>query len=493
MWSLPRWNLTSLYEDDKKWKEDINYLYSTLIKSYYDRNVVVTLDTVELYRKTKDYFTLKEILENDSDCQECKRKLSIVNKIIELSNNKRNISLSDKNKYMNEYFIITTQINSQISMSSDALLSSNKLVRSSYYTKIMAEFKKESESLESLFISFFNKIEPNTISNDIIEIGEKLRTSTNNNLHLYQQSLNQKAMMMKQEELNIYDLNYYYHSYPDINFLEAFSKIKESLKLIGYNFVEDFEKLIVQGKIDLSQSNKKNPFPLCIQLLNNDSYISLSYENNIDDVFALIHEVGHCISNQARSLMPDVNIKNQTLKVIDEIFAITLELILLRIELNKSDRREFFLEYFVELYRENIFSQIMYHEFEEYCTQVFLEDKKNLSVFYFSLIKKYHGEKHVNDKRESLGYLRTPHYFNSYYCIQYSIAFIISLKISKLVVDNNRGEQLKKAITKQLEFRTLNCFLKFWDLETSELTNDCFNEYKEILNEIESIYERKEK
>jgi oligoendopeptidase F len=161
----------------------------------------------------------------------------------------------------------------------------------------------------------------------------------------------------------------------------------------------------------------------------------LNHNDTLDDVFTLVHEMGHSIHTWYST-------HNQTYFDADykifvaEVASTTNELLLLMYLLNHTDdedKKRYLKNHYLDNFKSTLYRQTMFAEFE-LKTADMLKDgvavtAKNLCDLYAELNSLYYGPDMEHDDHIAYEWCRIPHFYYNYYVYQYatSISYAASI------------------------------------------------------------------
>ena len=180
-------------------------------------------------------------------------------------------------------------------------------------------------------------------------------------------------------------------------------------------------------------------------------YLLLNYDNTINSVSTLAHELGH-------SLHSYYSTHNQSYTYYDypillaEIASTVNEMILnnyLYEHAKTTEDKITYLSEFLEDVRTTIYRQTMFAEFE-----MIMHDKEQKGIpltcneftsTYYELNKLYYGDKIVSDDLIKYEWERIPHFYSSFYVYKYATGLSIAIKIAYDII-NKKDNMLEKYI-----------------------------------------------
>ncbi len=225
-------------------------------------------------------------------------------------------------------------------------------------------------------------------------------------------------------------------------------------------------------------------------------YVLLNYQENLDNVFTLAHELGHAMhsykSNNAQCY------EKASYKIfLAEIASTTNEVLLLKYLLSTTkdeNMKKMLLAHYVDMFRTTIFRQSMFAEFEQIAHAMEENGEpltsKSLSDKYYELNKQYYGPYVVSDEDIAIEWARIPHFYTPFYVYKYSTGLISAICIANKILQE--GQPM---VDKYMKFLSAgDCMepieiLKMADVDltTSAPFDFAFGELKKALEELKGL------
>jgi len=225
-------------------------------------------------------------------------------------------------------------------------------------------------------------------------------------------------------------------------------------------------------------------------------YVLLNYNNTLDNMFTLAHEMGHAmhsyLSNQTQ---PYIYARYKIF--VAEVASTCNEILLMEYLLkNTTDKREraYLLNHYMDKFKGTVFRQTMFAEYEKETNRMAEAGQSLtadvLSKVYHDLNCKYYGPQMVSDPEIAVEWARIPHFYMNFYVYQYATGFT-----SAVAIAHNILEKGAPAVEAYKKFLSGGCtkspveLLKIAgvNLETPEPIQNAFNVLDNILNEMEAL------
>ncbi len=234
---------------------------------------------------------------------------------------------------------------------------------------------------------------------------------------------------------------------PHVTIEESKKYIMEGLAVMGPEYAKMLEKAYDERWIDFAQNEGKSTGGFCESPYQKGSYILLSWNERMSDVFTLAHELGHAghfyACNQHQSYF-DVNVSNYVVEAPSTINELLLAENLKK--KNKDDKR------FRRWVLASQISNTYYHNFvthlleAAYQREVYkLIDKgeavpaETLNEIYRGVLEKFWGDAVELTDGCELTWMRQPHYYMGLYSYSYSASLTIATQVMKRIMNEGQS------------------------------------------------------
>ena len=297
-------------------------------------------------------------------------------------------------------------------------------------------------------------------------------------------------------KLHLYDTYANISSMPkkDIPYEEGVKIINKALSPLGEEYLKEFNRLLDNNVVDVypKKAKRSGAFEWCTYGV--EPYVSLNYENNIDSVSTLAHEMGHAMHSYYSNKKQDYINADYPI-FLAEIASTVNEVLLSNYLIKNSEDNEekiYYLVEFLDKFKGTVYRQTMFAEFEDIIHKKYENGeaitKDLLCKTYYDLNKKEFGGAVVVDKDIQYEWSKIPHFYSSFYVYKYATGFISALLIAnKLETDKNFKD-------KYIEFLSSGCSdypqellyklgIDLTNENTLEKAFQLFNEKVKLLNE----------
>ena len=314
-------------------------------------------------------------------------------------------------------------------------------------------------------------------------------------LHKYMEVRKEKLGV---EELHMYDLYVPMVGEADkkISYEEAKEIVLNGLAPLGADYQELLKKGFNEGWIDVYENEGKRSGAYSWGAYGTHPYVLLNYQDNLNNVFTLAHEMGHALHSYYSDETQDYIYAGYKIFVA-EVASTCNEALLIRylLDHSKDDKEKaYLLNYFLEQFRTTLFRQTMFAEFEKIAHEKSEAGEpltaEVLCNIYYDLNKKYFGDNIVVDKEIALEWSRIPHFYTPFYVYQYSTGFSAAIAISSKILKGEEGivEKYKKFLSGG---SSLDCIelLKLCDVDmtTKEPVEEALKVFENTLEKFSKI------
>ena len=300
------------------------------------------------------------------------------------------------------------------------------------------------------------------------------------------------------DELHMYDVYIPMVSDYDrkISYEEAKQLSLEALSVLGEEYISVVRKAYDDRWIDVKENEGKRSGAYSSGVYDVHPYMLLNYTDTLDDVFTLVHEMGHSMhtwySTHNQSFLD-----SQYKIFVAEVASTTNEILLLEYLLTRAqDKREkaYLINHYLESFKGTLFRQTMFEEFERKTNELAQQGTpltaQLLSETYLELNRKYFGDEMVSDPLIAYEWCRIPHFYYNFYVYQYATSFAASVAIAHRIL-----EEGEKAVKPYLSFLKSGCtsdpvsLLKIAgvDLSTSRPVDEALEVFGKAIDEMERL------
>ena len=280
------------------------------------------------------------------------------------------------------------------------------------------------------------------------------------NLDAFWDYLKLRKEVLGVDELHFYDVYTPLVADADrkIPFEEGFDIVKKALAPLGEEYIALLQKAKDDRWMDVRESEGKTSGAYSWGVYNTDPYVLMSYQDNLNSVFTMAHELGH-------SLHSYYSWHNQPYQYayyrifVAEVASTVNETLLAdyMLKTSKDDREKaFLLNQYLEEFRGTVFRQTMFGEFEKIIHER-AEAMETLTAddfceIYLNLNKDYFGNAIIYDDEIALEWARIPHFYNAFYVYKYATSFAAAQYLANRILSGD-----PKAVEDYISFLKGGC------------------------------------
>ncbi|GAA0380436.1 oligoendopeptidase F [Bacillus horti] len=265
-------------------------------------------------------------------------------------------------------------------------------------------------------------------------------------LPVFHRYVSLRKKLLKLDELNLFDVYVPLVKDTDIKYSyeDAKKVVKESLHPLGENYLEVVEEAYQNRWIDVYENEGKRSGAYSSGTFGTPPYILLNYQENLDNVYTLTHEMGHSAhSYYSRAEQPFIYSGYSIF--VAEVASTLNEALLTDHLLKQSDdpkKKLYILNHLLDSFRATVFRQTMFAEFEMLIHNLVEQGQaltaETLSKLYYDLNVKYFGPDMVVDQDIELEWSRIPHFYYNFYVYKYATGFAAATALSKQILEEGQ-------------------------------------------------------
>jgi len=287
------------------------------------------------------------------------------------------------------------------------------------------------------------------------EVYDNLIKSVHNNLdHMYRY-MKLRKKMLELDELHMYDIYtpLVKEFKLEVDYEEAKNKVLQGLAPLGSDYLSELKKGLESGWIDVYENEGKTSGAYSWGSYDSHPYVLLNYDNKLDDVFTLAHEMGHSMHTYYSNKAQPYIYSQYTIFVAEVASTVNESLLIDYLLKNSTDPREkmFLINHYLEQFRGTVYRQTMFAEFEKIVHEQVEAGQaltpEALSQIYRDLNALYYGPEVVLDKEIDMEWARIPHFYSAFYVYKYATGFSAATAIKEMIM-----EEGQPAVDRYLEF-----------------------------------------
>lgn len=252
-------------------------------------------------------------------------------------------------------------------------------------------------------------------------------------------SLRRRALGV--DELHMYDL--YVPVVEGVEMKFTFDEAKEialkALAPLGEDYLNLLRDGFANGWIDVyeNQGKRSGAYSAGARV---HPFVLLNFKGTLDDVFTLVHEMGHAIHSYLSNKNQPTAYQDYVIFVA-EVASTCNEALLMEYLLSVTEdkkQRAYLINHFLEQFRGTLYRQTMFAEFELRVNEMTQRGEgttaEALCALYKELNVQYFGPDMIVDDEIALEWARIPHFYYDYYVYQYATGYAAAIALSRRIL-----------------------------------------------------------
>lgn len=328
------------------------------------------------------------------------------------------------------------------------------------------------------------------------KVYELLIKKVRENVSIFKRYMDLKKKFLKLSDFSVYDASVpMIENTKTFTFEEAFDTVIEATRCMGEEYSNLLKKARDERWVDVYPNENKTTGGFCADVYGASPVILMNFNNDLEGVFTLAHELGHAIhSHYSNSTQPSQT-AHYTLFVA-EVASTTNEILLVEYLLKNAKNKDvkiWIFDKFLSELRGAVFTQAMYAQFEEEVHSMY-ENGDSLTAQSVSEVAEklsdfYNANAYPKTEYAKNFWARVPHFFSAFYVYKYATAFMCATKIAQSLLSDKSFLTKYKTFLSSGSISDPITLLKRTDcdLEKEEIYDDLFNFANDILSQWEDI------
>lgn len=344
------------------------------------------------------------------------------------------------------------------------LMDSDRVLRESAFKQLYSRFGEFRNTSAAILTSqvknlqFFSSsrkyassLEAALAENEIpVEVYNNLIDAVHQNFPAFYKYVDLRKRIMGLDELHFWDVYTPLVDDVDMKFTyeEACDLIVKALAPMGEEYVGLVKKGLESRWVDVYETPGKRSGAYSAGGKGMNPVMLLNFQGGLDDVYTLIHEMGHSLHTYFSSHNQEITYSDYSIFVAEVASTCNEALLSHYLLEHETDpaRHAYILNHFLEGFRGTIYRQCMFAEFERDISQMNADgvalNAEVLSERYGKLCAEYFGPGIELDEEIKLEWSRIPHFYYNFYVYQYCIGFSAAIALSQRIL--SEGEPAVK-------------------------------------------------
>ena len=212
--------------------------------------------------------------------------------------------------------------------------------------------------------------------------------------------------------------------------------IADSVAPLGREYQQHVRTAFEGGWIDVFENAGKRSGAYSAPVYGAHPYMLLNYNETLDAVFTLAHEMGHSMHTLLSHKTQPFVYAGYTIFVA-EVPSTLSEALFLDMMLDRARSREeriLLLQHAIDSIASTFFTQVLFADFELQAHRLVEQDRpvtaETLNTMYATLLREYYGDVIDEDEVARVTWARIPHFFSTpYYVYQYATCFASTARL----------------------------------------------------------------
>ena len=344
------------------------------------------------------------------------------------------------------------------------LMNADRVLRESAFKQLYSRFGEFRNTSAAILTSqvknlqFFSSsrkyassLEAALAENEIpVEVYNNLIDAVHQNFPAFYKYVDLRKRVMGLDELHFWDVYTPLVDDVDMKFTyeEACDLIVKALAPMGEEYVSLVKKGLESRWVDVYETPGKRSGAYSAGGKGMNPVMLLNFQGGLDDVYTLIHEMGHSLHTYFSSHNQEITYSDYSIFVAEVASTCNEALLSHYLLEHETDpaRHAYILNHFLEGFRGTIYRQCMFAEFERDISQMNADgvalNAEVLSERYGKLCAEYFGPGIELDEEIKLEWSRIPHFYYNFYVYQYCIGFSAAIALSQRIL--SEGEPAVK-------------------------------------------------
>ena len=329
---------------------------------------------------------------------------------------------------------------------------------------------------------------------------DRLVSAVNEELPTLHRYIELKKKLLGTDELFMYDVYAPVIKIEEekIPYEKAVDIVKQALAPMGEEYVSRLSGGFDDGWVDVMENTGKTSGAYSFGSYDSKPFVLLNYTDSLDDVFTVIHEMGHSMhSSYTRENQPFIY-GSHSIFTAEVASTVNENLLMKYLIANEKDltKRKYLLAKHIEDFRGTVFRQTMFAEFEDMAHREMAENGALtpgwLCDTYDALNTKYFGPALTHDDLIKYEWARIPHFYSAFYVYKYATGYSAASAISDMILQNGAENYIEFLKTGESDWPIELLKIAGVDMETEKPVRDAMKVFRGLVDELEKLTESEE-
>ena len=324
---------------------------------------------------------------------------------------------------------------------------------------------------------------------------DSLVSAVNDNLPVLHRYMELRKRLLDVDELKMYDIYAPLIDVPErkIPYEEALKMIRDALAPMGPDYLENMNKGFAEGWADVYENEGKTSGAYSFGSYDSKPYMLLNYTDTLNDVFTVIHEMGHSMhAYYTRKTQPFIY-GSHSIFTAEVASTVNENLLMKHLIANESDpeMKKYLIAKHIEDFRTTLFRQTMFAEFED-MTHKAVEAGETLTAGwlcekYNELNSRYFGPALSEDDLIKYEWARIPHFYSAFYVYKYATGYSAASAISDIILKDGPDDYLRFLTTGESDHPIELLRIAGVDMSSPEPVNNAMKTFAALVGQLEEL------
>ena len=324
---------------------------------------------------------------------------------------------------------------------------------------------------------------------------DSLVSAVNDNLPVLHRYMELRKRLLDVDELKMYDIYAPLIDVPErkIPYEEALKMIREALAPMGPDYIENMNRGFAEGWADVYENEGKTSGAYSFGSYDSKPYMLLNYTDTLNDVFTVIHEMGHSMhAYYTRKTQPFIY-GSHSIFTAEVASTVNENLLMKHLIANESDpeMKKYLIAKHIEDFRTTLFRQTMFAEFED-MTHKAVEAGETLTAGwlcekYNELNSRYFGPALSEDDLIKYEWARIPHFYSAFYVYKYATGYSAASAISDIILKDGPDDYLRFLTTGESDHPIELLKIAGVDMSSPEPVNNAMKTFAALVGQLEEL------
>lgn len=233
---------------------------------------------------------------------------------------------------------------------------------------------------------------------------------------------------------------------PEVTIQDSREYIEKGLSILGEDYVQMVRTAYEERWVDFAQNKGKSTGGFCASPYGKNSYILMTWNNKMSDVFTLAHELGHAghfkSCNSTQSIF-DTEVSTYFVEAPSTMNELLMAHYLLKTSEDKRFRRWVLTCMIGNTYYHNFVTHLMEAAYQREVYKLVDEGSSvqadTLSGIMQRTLEKFWGDAVELNEGAELTWMRQPHYYMGLYSYTYSAGLTVATQMCKRIENEGEG------------------------------------------------------